>query len=81
MQCTSFSKLFSDAKVHGHPSPAGLSGLSEQRQTWILRVSSAAFYALASFMIMVINKRILTVYKFPAFQVSTWYVKWNWCDY
>ena len=35
-----------------------------------LRISSAAFYGTASFMITVINKRILTVYKFPSFQVS-----------
>lgn len=37
--------------------------------TWFLRIASALFYAVASFMIMVINKRILTVYKFPSFQV------------
>ena len=52
-------------------------------QTWVLRVSSAAFYAFTSFMIMVLNKRILTVYKFPSFQVlgigqmiSTIFILW-----
>ena len=61
----------SGAHLHGHPAHASLGGVSEQSRMWILRVSSALFYALASFMIMVINKRILTVYKFPSFQVST----------
>ncbi len=62
---------FSGAHLHGHPTQASSGGVSEQSRMWILRVGSALFYALASFMIMVINKRILTVYKFPSFQVST----------
>ena len=41
----------------------------DAKSTWFLRVGSAAFYAVASMMIMVINKRILTVYAFPSFQV------------
>lgn len=35
----------------------------------LLRVLTAVLYGVASFMIMVINKRVLTVYKFPSFQV------------
>jgi len=35
----------------------------------ILKVSTALFYGVASFMIMVVNKRVLTVYSFPSFQV------------
>lgn len=35
----------------------------------LLRVMTAVFYGVASFMIMVVNKRVLTVYKFPSFQV------------
>ena len=41
----------------------------EHRGNFFLRVGSAAFYGIASLMIMVINKRILTVYAFPSFQV------------
>ena len=41
----------------------------DSKGSWFLRVGSAAFYGIASLMIMVINKRILTVYAFPSFQV------------
>ena len=33
------------------------------------QVASAMFYGVSSFMIMVVNKRVLTVYGFPSFQV------------
>jgi len=46
-----------------------IQGIMKLGTTWFLRIASALFYAVASFMIMVINKRILTVYKFPSFQV------------
>ena len=42
---------------------------TDSKGNWFLRVGSAAFYGIASLMIMVINKRILTVYAFPSFQV------------
>ncbi|XP_067270678.1 nucleotide sugar transporter SLC35D2 [Pseudorasbora parva] len=35
--------------------------------TKLMRFSSAAFYAFSSFFIIVVNKRILTEYKFPSF--------------
>jgi len=35
----------------------------------LLKVSTALFYGLSSFLIMVINKRVLTVHHFPSFQV------------
>lgn len=38
-------------------------------RTLLLRVLTALFYGVASFMIMVVNKRVLTVYRFPSFQV------------
>jgi len=62
------------AKNQEHKSPAKNSSLTNGSimkldTTWFLRIASAAFYACASFMIMVVNKRILTVYKFPSFQV------------
>jgi len=39
------------------------------KRIFLLRILSALFYGVASFMIMVVNKRVLTVYKFPSFQV------------
>lgn len=35
----------------------------------LLKMLSALFYGVSSFMIMVVNKRVLTVYSFPSFQV------------
>jgi solute carrier family 35 protein len=35
-----------------------------------MRILTAVFYGAASFLIMVVNKQVLTVYKFPSFQVS-----------
>ena len=35
----------------------------------VAKISAAAFYAGASIMIMVVNKQVLTGYKFPSFQV------------
>ena len=40
----------------------------KQSPMW-LRLFSAFFYGLASFLIMMINKTVLTVYGFPSFQV------------
>ena len=55
--------------MNGNSNIGNARSMAEMNQNWFLRVSSAVFYAVASFMIMVINKRILTVYKFPSFQV------------
>lgn len=33
------------------------------------RIAAALFYGIASFMIMVVNKHVLTIHKFPSFQV------------
>jgi len=35
----------------------------------LLKMLTALFYGISSFMIMVVNKRVLTVYSFPSFQV------------
>jgi len=35
----------------------------------VMKVLTAIFYGVSSFMIMVVNKRVLTVYSFPSFQV------------
>jgi len=35
----------------------------------LVKLSTAVFYGVSSFMIMVVNKRVLTVYSFPSFQV------------
>jgi len=42
---------------------------SKKRPDFWARVGSAIFYGLASFMIMVVNKHVLTVHKFPSFQI------------
>lgn len=39
------------------------------KRRFLLRILTAIFYGVSSFMIMVINKRVLTVYNFPSFQV------------
>lgn len=42
---------------------------NEGQALFVKQISSAAFYAVASFMITVVNKMVLTTYKFPSFQV------------
>jgi len=49
-------------------SPSSQSQTDDYRN-FILRILTALFYGVSSFMIMVVNKRVLTVYKFPSFQV------------
>ena len=44
---------------------------SKARKDFLLRIGAALFYGVASFMIMVVNKHVLTVHKFPSFQVSS----------
>ena len=44
-------------------------GKSTKEISMVARVSAALFYALASIMIMLINKQVLTGFKFPSFQV------------
>jgi len=41
----------------------------EDRRDITVRILTALFYGLSSFLIMVVNKRVLTVYSFPSFQV------------
>lgn len=51
---------------------SGLNALEEaeaDRVLMIKKILSAAFYALASFMITVVNKTVLTSYAFPSYQV------------
>jgi len=43
--------------------------LKEDGNSQAMKVSTAVFYGLSSFMITVINKRVLTSYKFPSFLV------------
>ena len=42
----------------------------KSRNDLISRIGAAVFYGVASFMIMVVNKHVLTIHKFPSFQVS-----------
>ena len=41
----------------------------QPEKSLLMRVLTAVFYGAASFLIMVVNKQVLTVYKFPSFQV------------
>jgi solute carrier family 35 len=41
--------------------------MKDEGSTRFQKLSSAAFYALSSFLITVVNKRVLTSYKFPSF--------------
>jgi hypothetical protein len=50
------------------PSPADNAGAAKKEL--FARMGSALFYGISSFMIMVVNKHVLTVHKFPSFQVS-----------
>lgn len=43
---------------------------SKKRSELCAKIGAAVFYGVASFMIMVVNKHVLTVHKFPSFQVS-----------
>ena len=40
------------------------------RADFLARVGAALFYGISSFMITVVNKHVLTVHKFPSFQVN-----------
>lgn len=40
-----------------------------QRRDLLWRIATAFFYGFSSLLIMVINKRVLTVHKFPSFQI------------
>lgn len=42
---------------------------AQQRGVFCKKIGSAIFYGLASFMITVVNKTVLTTYKFPSFLV------------
>lgn len=44
-------------------------GSALKKSTFFQKISSAAFYGLASFMITVVNKTVLTYYHFPSFLV------------
>ncbi|KAL8596955.1 hypothetical protein ACOMHN_027901 [Nucella lapillus] len=41
---------------------------SQTYQPWMLRLLAALFYGCASFLIVVVNKVVLTSYRFPSFQ-------------
>ena len=40
------------------------------REEGLLKLFTALFYAISSFLIMVVNKQVLTVHGFPSFQVN-----------
>ena len=56
-----------ETKTTGSESPSK-EEVKDASSKFVMSVSTAAFYGLASFLIMVINKRVLTVHHFPSFQ-------------
>ena len=48
--------------------PSG--GGSSREGEGLLKLFTALFYAVSSFLIMVVNKQVLTVHGFPSFQVN-----------
>ena len=53
-----------DGKVEARQVPGG------GREEGLLKLFTALFYAISSFLIMVVNKQVLTVHGFPSFQVN-----------
>ena len=53
-----------DGKVEARQNPGG------SREEGLLKLVTALFYAISSFLIMVVNKQVLTVHGFPSFQVK-----------
>lgn len=54
---------------NGGSNPAAASLAESTRVLFVKKIGSALFYGLASFMITVINKTVLTTYRFPSFLV------------
>lgn len=46
------------------------SGGGSREGEGLLKLFTALFYAISSFLIMVVNKQVLTVHDFPSFQVN-----------
>ena len=53
-----------DGKVEGRQVPGG------SREESLLKLFTTLFYAISSFLIIVVNKQVLTVHGFPSFQVK-----------
>ena len=58
-----------DGLVKGQATRQTAGGSS--REEGLLKLFTALFYAISSFLIMVVNKQVLTVHGFPSFQVGT----------
>jgi solute carrier family 35 protein len=54
---------------NNHKNSHGHGREREDSVTQVMKISSAAFYGISSFLITVVNKRVLTSYKFPSFLV------------
>ncbi|XP_018916035.1 UDP-sugar transporter UST74c [Bemisia tabaci] len=50
------------------PSPPLVTDTFASRKMFAFKVTTALFYAIASFLITIVNKSVLTSYKFPSFQ-------------
>lgn len=59
---------------------SSVSHVMENPHSLVTRLLAALFYGVASFLIMVVNKNVLTTQQFPSFQVSKQNQSpWNTC--
>lgn len=58
-----------ECKLLGDDSATSASNDNNPKVIYMKKVGSAVFYAVASFLITVINKTILTSWKFPSFLI------------
>lgn len=56
-----------ECKLLGDDSSTSASNDNNSKVIYMKKVGSAAFYAVASFLITVVNKTVLTTWKFPSF--------------
>ena len=66
-------KTYCTTKRESMADPPVVNSPSKERAEYselLLKMLTALFYGISSFMIMVVNKRVLTVYSFPSFQGS-----------
>ena len=70
MESSDQEKLLPTTTTTKTSTSSPLSQSEKIRADFLARVGAALFYGISSFMITVVNKHVLTVHKFPSFQVN-----------
>ena len=70
MESSDQEKLLPTTTTTKTSTSSPLSQSEKIRADFLARVGAACFYGISSFMITVVNKHVLTVHKFPSFQVN-----------